>query len=200
MFHSFELKNGIVYKITNYGSRWVVPELARHQILRMNHDDIGHFSFAKTYELISRQYWFKNMRRFIKKYIQNCLNCIYFKIRQENYWVCYWGYNDRKTSFNSEQFKKFCTELEIKHYLNAVAMPHGNVQVERYNHTIRESLATMGANKHDKEWDTNLKNIQLGLNGTFNQAIGVSPSEALMGYRVFFTEYDSHSCKMCRRD
>jgi hypothetical protein len=33
--------------------------------------------------------------------------------------------------------------------------------------------------------DQNLPNIQLGLNGTVNSAIGVTPSEALMGYRVY---------------
>ncbi|EFA12417.1 hypothetical protein TcasGA2_TC016388 [Tribolium castaneum] len=42
----------------------------------------------------------------------------------------------------------------------------------------------MGAYENDKTWDENISNIQLGLNGTVNQAIGVAPSEALMGYRV----------------
>lgn len=59
-----------------------------------------------------------------------------------------------------------------------------NGQVERYNKTITNSLATMGANKNDKTWDETLINLHVGLNGTLNQAIGVSPSEALMGYPV----------------
>jgi hypothetical protein len=42
----------------------------------------------------------------------------------------------------------------------------------------------MGVDADDDEWDQNLPNIQLGLNGTVNSAIGVTPSEALMGYRV----------------
>lgn len=43
----------------------------------------------------------------------------------------------------------------------------------------------MGAGKDDYRWDENLANIQLGLNGTLNKAIGVTPSEALMSFRVF---------------
>jgi hypothetical protein len=63
IFRDYALKGGKVCKITNYGLRWVVPKAAKFQILRMAHDDAGHFAFDKTYELISRQYWFPRMRR-----------------------------------------------------------------------------------------------------------------------------------------
>ena len=43
--------------------------------------------------------------------------------------------------------------------------------MERYNRTILDSLATMGAEKDDNRWDTNVPNIQVGLNGTVNKAI-----------------------------
>lgn len=61
-------------------------------------------------------------------------------------------------------------------------MPRGNGQVERYNRVILESF--MSGDVDDDEWDSNVDNIQLGINGTLNTAIGVPPSEALMGYRV----------------
>lgn len=44
-------------------------------------------------------------------------------------------------------------------------MPRGNGQVERYNQTILNSLATMGANLDGDSWDDSL-------------------SEALIGFRV----------------
>jgi hypothetical protein len=40
---------------------------------------VGHFGFDKTFELISEKYWFPKIRRFTKKYVDNCLNCLYFK-------------------------------------------------------------------------------------------------------------------------
>jgi hypothetical protein len=42
----------------------------------------------------------------------------------------------------------------------------------------------MGADLDDACWDENVHNVQLGLNGTLNRAVGVSPSEALMGFTV----------------
>lgn len=255
IFQNYFLKGGKVYKITPQGMRWVVPQFAKFQLLRMSHDESGHFSFEKTYELISNQYWFKGMRRFIKKYVKNCLNCLYFKnpqgqlpgylhpipkypvpfhtihvdhlgpfiktksgntqllvivdaftkfiliyavkstktkftIRALKDMIKVFGVprriiSDRGKSFTSTKFQQFCQNIGTKHYLNAVAVPRANGQVERYNRTILNSLATMGANYDDDCWDENIANIQLGLNGTLNKAIGVSPSEALFGFRVF---------------
>lgn len=254
VFKQYEIKGGKVYKITSYGSRWVVPENARFQILRLNHDDIGHFAFDKTHESVARLYWFPKMRRFIKKYVNNCLNCLYHKTTQnkkpgflnpipkiarpfhtihidhlgpfvktgkgnahifvvidayskfiliypvintktchvihslmdmiKNFGVPRRIISDRGTSFTSIKFKAFCNTRGITHYLNAVGLPRGNGQVERYNRTILDSLSTMGADLEDDGWDENIVNIQLGLNGTINKALGAAPSEVLMGYRV----------------
>lgn len=80
IFNKYALKGGRIYKITEKGLRCVVPKAIRFQILRMAHDESGHFGLDKTYDLVSSQYWFTKMRRFIKKYVANCLNCIYFKL------------------------------------------------------------------------------------------------------------------------
>jgi hypothetical protein len=92
---------------------------------------------------------------------------------------------DKGKAFDNHAFKTFCQEHGIRIHYNATALPRGNGQVERYNRTLLESMSTMGADADDDEWDQNLPNIQLGLNGTVNSAIGVTPSEALMGYRVY---------------
>ncbi|EFA07709.2 hypothetical protein TcasGA2_TC002186 [Tribolium castaneum] len=91
---------------------------------------------------------------------------------------------DRGTAFSSKEFQQYVTEIGSKLHLTAVAVPRANGQVERYNRTVLNSLATTGATQQDRHWDENLQNIQLGINGTINNAIGVTPSEALMGYRV----------------
>jgi hypothetical protein len=254
IFRDYALKGGKVCKITNYGLRWVVPKAAKFQILRMAHDDAGHFAFDKTYELISRQYWFPRMRRFIKKYIDNCLHCIYFKTpagkpqgslhpipkiavpfhtvhidhvgpfvksRQgntevlvavdaftkfvllypvkttrakhvvralkdltKNFGAPHRIISDGAKSFVGKVFTNFCRKRKIHHYVNAPSVPRANGQVERYNRTLLSALATMGADVDDDQWDENINNIQLGMNGTINRAIGVTPSEALMGIRV----------------
>lgn len=48
----------------------------------------------------------------------------------------------------SNRFQEFFREFGIKHHFNAVVLHIGNGQVERYNKTVLDSLATMGA-----DWD-----------------------------------------------
>jgi transposase InsO family protein len=75
----FKIRQHRLYRQTENGLRWVVPKLARRQILRYYHDEMGHFALDKTLEIISKSYWFPGMRRYVTKYIANCLNCLYNK-------------------------------------------------------------------------------------------------------------------------
>ncbi|CAH2228158.1 jg4831 [Pararge aegeria aegeria] len=79
IFNSYELLGAKVYKRTSNGRRWVVPKNCIWQIIKCNHDDVGHFSLDKTVERIRTLYWFPRLRKIVKKYIKNCLNCIYHK-------------------------------------------------------------------------------------------------------------------------
>lgn len=259
LFMNYELRRSKIYRKTAYGSRAVIPKGARWQILRMNHDDIGHFALDKTYELIASKFWFPHMRRFIKKYVRACINCMFHKkpggkkpgylypverpprpfhtihvdhigpfIRSKRgntqVLVAVDGFtkfafvyavkstkskyvveklkeiikvfgvpkrviSDRGKAFDCKEFKDFCAEHNIKHHMTAVGMPRGNGQVERCNATVLNVLATMG---DDKDWDLNMMKIQIGLNGTLNKTLGVSPSEVMLGYRIgLYNEMDS---------
>lgn len=77
----YKLKNGRIFRIVDENTeRWVVPRGVRWQLLKANHDDVGHFGFDKTLERIRSSYWFPKMRKFIKKYISACLGCAHHKI------------------------------------------------------------------------------------------------------------------------
>lgn len=81
---NFTIKNNILYRIVKKDNEitllWVVPKSVRWQVVRMNHDDLGHFGFEKTYDRVRRVYWFAKMRRFIKKYCKACLHCSHNKV------------------------------------------------------------------------------------------------------------------------
>lgn len=81
VFNDYELLGNKVYKRTNHGRRWVVPKPCVWQVIRSNHDDLGHFALDKTVERIAHHYWFPKMRRTVKKYIKNCINCNYYKYK-----------------------------------------------------------------------------------------------------------------------
>lgn len=76
---NYEIKGNHVYRIVDGGLRWVVPRSVRWQLLRMNHDDVGHFGYEKTLKRIKSSFWFPKMRRFTKKYVGACLECAYHK-------------------------------------------------------------------------------------------------------------------------
>jgi hypothetical protein len=40
------------------------------------HDENGHPGFKRTYESISKNYWFAKMKRFVTKYINACIPCL----------------------------------------------------------------------------------------------------------------------------
>lgn len=76
---NYKLKNGRVYRIVGDDIKWVVPKGVRFQILKMNHDDVGHCGFDKTLQRIRKNYWFAKMRKFVKKYVSSCLECSHHK-------------------------------------------------------------------------------------------------------------------------
>nr|CAI5855337.1 unnamed protein product [Callosobruchus analis] len=59
------------------GNKLVIAKSARFNILRKYHDDIGHTGLRKCDTLIKSKFWFQGMKRFIKKYVKNCLDCAY---------------------------------------------------------------------------------------------------------------------------
>lgn len=74
------MKRGLVYKITEEGLKWLVPKGLRWQIQRACHDDVGHFSVDKTMDKVKADYWFPKVNKFIKKYVQSCLQCAHGKV------------------------------------------------------------------------------------------------------------------------
>lgn len=92
--------------------------------------------------------------------------------------------SDRGTSFTSASFKGFIVTIGAKHVLNAVATPRANGQIERYNRTILESLATTGYGMDERMWDENVGRVQWSLNNTQNKTTGKSPAEIVFGFRT----------------
>lgn len=79
IFKDYELLGNKVYRRTEYGRRWLVPKKCIWQIIRANHDDLGHFAIDKTVDRIRSLYWFPKIKKIVTKYVKNCLNCIFSK-------------------------------------------------------------------------------------------------------------------------
>jgi hypothetical protein len=64
-------------KLLLYNNLVYVPESLRLEIIRSHHDDplAGHPGIERTHELVSRNYYFPGMRKFIKSYVTSCDLC-----------------------------------------------------------------------------------------------------------------------------
>ncbi|KAK9674756.1 Integrase zinc binding domain, partial [Popillia japonica] len=72
----FELKDGLVFRKQNGKLLFYVPKSMEQNVIRTYHDELGHVGISKTTELVTRTYWFPNLKEKIKIYISNCLKCI----------------------------------------------------------------------------------------------------------------------------
>lgn len=87
---------------------------------------------------------------------------------------------DQGSCFTSKHFKRFCSQNNIKHVLNAVATPRANGQVERLNRTILGAL--LSSTLKEERWDENVRNVQFGVNNVRNKSTGKTPSQLLLGF------------------
>ena len=75
----YELYNGLVYrKDRSKKLLFYVPSVMEANVIRANHDSLGHLGLDKVVGNISKLYWFPRMREKVKEYISNCLKCIEF--------------------------------------------------------------------------------------------------------------------------
>lgn len=75
----FVIKDNKLYRRVGEKLCLVVPRGARFQICQSNHDNLGHLGITKTVERIQSNFWFPKLRRFVKKYVESCLQCAYNK-------------------------------------------------------------------------------------------------------------------------
>ena len=67
-------------------NRWYIPPgLLRAELLRQNHDDpnAGHFGYSRTLELIQRKYYWPEMVKNIKHYVETCTR--YHQVKSSRY-------------------------------------------------------------------------------------------------------------------
>lgn len=88
--------------------------------------------------------------------------------------------SDRGTAFTSRYFKNFLEEFNVKHVLNAIAVPRANGQIERVNRTILDGLNTSITD--ECSWDDKLQNIVWGINNTQHSTTKATPFSLMFAH------------------
>jgi len=76
---TYELRAGILYrKIQRNGrtrSLAIVPRVFRWSVINQIHESIMHLGWEKTLDKAYDYYWFDNMSKYIRKFVENCITC-----------------------------------------------------------------------------------------------------------------------------
>ena len=70
------------------GLRFILVEKARTSIMSGFHDEIGHWSFATTYKIISGRFWCPKIRVCVAPFVRGCDSCQNANPSEQNepYW------------------------------------------------------------------------------------------------------------------
>ena len=68
--------NGLLYRVFTDGSKREGPRLTeRTHIVRLSHDDSGHFGIKRTTSLVDTEYWWHGMYEQVRLYVRSCDAC-----------------------------------------------------------------------------------------------------------------------------
>ncbi|KAJ8914430.1 hypothetical protein NQ315_017526 [Exocentrus adspersus] len=76
----FTLYKGRVYRTSKGWWRLYVPQDIRHELVIEAHNSLMHLGIDKTVAKLKESYYFPKMRDFVSKYVNRCLNCLYYKV------------------------------------------------------------------------------------------------------------------------
>lgn len=79
LIQNFKLRNGILYREVKGRELFVVPRAMRKGITIAAHDHGGHFALDRTVIKIMEDYWFLQLRRYVRQHIQMCIDCVMTK-------------------------------------------------------------------------------------------------------------------------
>lgn len=242
--------NGKKYLIENNKKRLIITDNEDKKfIVKMVHDEFGHFGLFKCSEIIRSRFYWKNWKVDLKNYLKKCEKCQtkgddneskeplvlrnvhllkpwqkvsidicgpltlssknkrYLLLGQDLFTkyvigksvreikaseICKWlkevakvhGFPqeilvDQGSQFNSQEFKKFCQENNLKIHFISAYHHQSNGQIERFNRTIEKMIRTSISDQ--KKWCTVVDKMLRAYNVTPHCSTKISPWEALYG-------------------
>lgn len=85
----FIMSNGVLYRYSDTEdldeAQLVVPSHEREKIMNEYHDKdtAAHYGAERTYQRISRRYYWTGMRRYVTEYVKNCPDCQRYKAQNQ---------------------------------------------------------------------------------------------------------------------
>jgi transposase InsO family protein len=75
----FSMDRARVYRVTKGRWRLYVPTELRYDLVGEAHRALAHLGIDKTLNKVKETYYFPKMKEFVSKYVNRCINCLYYK-------------------------------------------------------------------------------------------------------------------------
>ncbi|XP_017474117.1 PREDICTED: LOW QUALITY PROTEIN: uncharacterized protein LOC108364783 [Rhagoletis zephyria] len=76
---TYELRKGILFRKVQRNNRTlclpVVPRVFKWSVINQVHESIMHLGKKKTLDKVYQYYWFDNMNKYVRKFVDNCITC-----------------------------------------------------------------------------------------------------------------------------
>lgn len=76
---TYEMRRGTLYRKVERNNRsvWlpIVPRAFQWAIINLVHESIMHLGWEKTLEKTFCHYWFPNMNKYVRRFVENCITC-----------------------------------------------------------------------------------------------------------------------------
>ena len=90
---------------------------------------------------------------------------------------------DQGSNFQSNQFKQFLSEQDIKQVRSTAYHPESQGALERFHQTFKTMLRTYCL-EHDKDWDSGVPLLLFAVRDSVHESLGFTPFELIFGHNV----------------
>jgi len=77
--NKYIVESGRLYRLTEGRWRLFLPEELRYDAVSITHRELSHLGIDKTLNKVKECFYFPKMRDFVTKYINRCVNCMFYK-------------------------------------------------------------------------------------------------------------------------
>lgn len=79
LIKSYDLRKGVLHRKIQRNNRTrclpVVPRTFRWSVVNQVHESVMHLGWQKTLDKVYQYYWFHNMNKYVRKFVNNCITC-----------------------------------------------------------------------------------------------------------------------------